>query len=54
MYKTIVLYISLKFYHFKMGTLNFNRVLESAITRGASDIHLKVGYGPVLRVHGKF
>ncbi|HOW72236.1 MAG TPA: type IV pilus twitching motility protein PilT [Phycisphaerae bacterium] len=35
-----------------MGTLHIDRILETCIKRGASDIHLTVGRPPVLRLHG--
>ncbi len=35
-----------------MGTLHIDRILETCIRRGASDIHLTVGRPPVLRLHG--
>ncbi len=36
-----------------MGTLHIDRILETCIKRGASDIHLTVGRPPVLRLHGR-
>ncbi len=35
-----------------MGQLHIDRILETCIRRGASDIHLTVGRPPVLRLHG--
>ncbi len=35
-----------------MGTLHIDRILETCIKRGASDIHLTVSRPPVLRLHG--
>ena len=35
-----------------MSTLHIDRILETCIKRGASDIHLTVGRPPVLRLHG--
>ncbi|MCK6455626.1 MAG: type IV pilus twitching motility protein PilT [Phycisphaerae bacterium] len=35
-----------------MATLHIDRILETCIKRGASDIHLSVGRPPVLRLHG--
>src|SRR5512137_3025948 len=35
-----------------MGSLHIDRILETCIKRGASDIHLTVGRPPVLRLHG--
>src|SRR5215813_293357 len=35
-----------------MGTLHIDRILETCIKRGASDIHISVGRPPVLRLHG--
>ncbi len=35
-----------------MSTLHIDRLLETCIKRGASDIHLTVGRPPVLRLHG--
>ena len=35
-----------------MSTLHIDRILETCIRRGASDIHLTVGRPPVLRLHG--
>src|SRR5512140_79000 len=36
-----------------MGQLHIDRILETCIKRGASDIHLTVGRPPVLRLHGR-
>ena len=36
-----------------MGMLHIDRILETCIKRGASDIHLTVGRPPVLRLHGR-
>jgi len=36
-----------------MATLHIDRMLETCIKRGASDIHLSVGRPPVLRLHGR-
>lgn len=36
-----------------MSTLHIDRILETCIKRGASDIHLTVGRPPVLRLHGR-
>jgi len=36
-----------------MATIHIDRLLETCIRRGASDIHLTVGLPPVLRLHGK-
>ena len=35
-----------------MATIHIDRILETCIKRGASDIHLTVGRPPVLRLHG--
>ncbi len=35
-----------------MATLHIDRILETCIKRGGSDIHLSVGRPPVLRLHG--
>jgi len=35
-----------------MATVNIDRLLETCIKQGASDIHLVVGRPPVLRLHG--
>jgi len=35
-----------------MGSLHIDRILETCIKRGASDIHITVGRPPVLRLHG--
>jgi twitching motility protein PilT len=36
-----------------MSTLHIDRLLETCIRRGASDIHLAVGRPPTLRLHGR-
>lgn len=36
-----------------MGSLHIDRILETCIKRGASDIHLTVGRPPVLRLQGR-
>ena len=36
-----------------MATLHIDRLLETCIKRGASDLHLHVGRPPTLRVHGR-
>ena len=36
-----------------MATLHIDRLLETCIKRGASDLHLSVGRPPSLRLHGK-
>ena len=36
-----------------MATLHIDRMLETCIKRGASDIHLSVGRPPILRLHGR-
>jgi len=36
-----------------MATIHIDRLLETCIRRGASDIHLTVGRPPVLRLHGR-
>lgn len=36
-----------------MATLHIDRLLETCIKRGASDLHLHVGRPPVLRLHGR-
>jgi len=36
-----------------MATIHIDRLLETCIKRGASDIHLTVGRPPVLRLHGR-
>ena len=36
-----------------MGMLHIDRILETCIKRGASDIHLTVGRPPVLRLNGR-
>ncbi len=35
-----------------MASIHIDRILETCIKRGASDIHLSVGRPPVLRLHG--
>src|SRR5439155_8697967 len=35
-----------------MASIHIDRILETCIKRGASDIHLTVGRPPVLRLHG--
>src|SRR5437763_6277650 len=35
-----------------MATIQIDRLLETAIAKGASDLHLAVGKPPVLRMHG--
>ncbi len=35
-----------------MGSLHIDRLLETVIKRGASDLHLTVGRPPVIRLHG--
>jgi len=35
-----------------MGTLHIDRLLETVIKKGASDLHLTVGRPPVIRLHG--
>jgi len=35
-----------------MATIHVDRVLETCVKRGASDVHLVVGRPPVLRLHG--
>lgn len=35
-----------------MSSIHIDRILETCIKRGASDIHLSVGRPPVLRLHG--
>ncbi|HUQ46544.1 MAG TPA: type IV pilus twitching motility protein PilT [Gemmatimonadaceae bacterium] len=35
------------------GTFNFKDVLQQLVQRGASDLHLKVGRPPTLRLHGE-
>jgi len=36
-----------------MATLHIDRILETCIKRGASDVHLSVGRPPTLRLHGR-
>ncbi|KKL19127.1 hypothetical protein LCGC14_2468620, partial [marine sediment metagenome] len=36
-----------------MATVSIDRLLETCIKRGASDLHLHVGRPPVLRLHGR-
>ncbi len=36
-----------------MATINIDRLLETCIKRGASDLHLHVGRPPTLRLHGR-
>ncbi|HVP10771.1 MAG TPA: type IV pilus twitching motility protein PilT [Phycisphaerae bacterium] len=36
-----------------MATLQIDRILETCIKRGASDVHLSVGRPPTLRLHGR-
>ncbi|MFP4052378.1 MAG: type IV pilus twitching motility protein PilT [Phycisphaerae bacterium] len=36
-----------------MATIHIDRLLETCIKRGASDLHLTVGRPPVLRLHGR-
>ncbi len=36
-----------------MSTIHIDRILETCIKKGASDIHLSVGRPPVLRLHGR-
>ena len=36
-----------------MATLHIDRLLETCIKRGASDLHLHVGRPPTLRLHGR-
>ena len=33
--------------------MNIQQLLELTITRNASDLHLSVGYPPILRIHGE-
>jgi twitching motility protein PilT len=35
------------------GTFNFKAILQQLVQRGASDLHLKVGRPPTLRLHGE-
>ena len=35
-----------------MGTLHIDRLLETVIKKGASDLHITVGRPPVIRLHG--
>ena len=36
-----------------MAELQIDRLLETCIKRGASDLHLHVGRPPTLRLHGR-
>ena len=36
-----------------MATLHIDRLLETVIKQGASDLHLTVGTPPVIRLHGR-
>src|SRR5690606_39023007 len=36
-----------------MSTLQIDRLLDTVITKGASDLHLSVGRQPTLRLHGR-
>src|SRR5512137_128957 len=36
-----------------MSVLHIDRLLETCIRRGASDLHLHVGRAPTLRLHGR-
>jgi len=36
-----------------MATIHIDRILETCIKRGASDVHLSVGRPPTLRLHGR-
>ena len=36
-----------------MGTILIDKLLETVVVRGASDLHLAVGQPPVLRLHGR-
>ena len=36
-----------------MATVHIDRILETCIKRGSSDIHISVGRPPVLRLHGR-
>ena len=36
-----------------MATIQIDRLLETCIKRGASDLHLHVGRPPTLRLHGR-
>ena len=36
-----------------MGTVLIDRLLETVVVRGASDLHLAVGQPPVIRLHGR-
>ena len=36
-----------------MATIHIDRLLETCIRRGASDLHLHVGRPPVLRISGR-
>ena len=33
--------------------MNIQQLLALTIQRGASDLHLSVGYSPILRIHGE-
>ena len=35
-----------------MSTIQIDRLLETCIKKGASDLHISVGRPPVLRLHG--
>ena len=35
-----------------MATINIDRILETCIKKGASEVHLFVGSPPMLRLHG--
>ncbi|MDD3587524.1 MAG: type IV pili twitching motility protein PilT, partial [Thermoguttaceae bacterium] len=36
-----------------MGTILIDKLLETVVVRGASDLHIAVGQPPVLRLHGR-
>ena len=36
-----------------MGTILIDKLLETVVVRGASDLHISVGQPPVLRLHGR-
>ena len=36
-----------------MSTILIDKLLETVVVRGASDLHLAVGQPPVLRLHGR-
>ena len=36
-----------------MSTIQIDRLLETTVRRGASDLHLAVGRPPTLRLHGQ-